>query len=225
MRRWIWAALAAIALALLLGRDWVAAIWQAFSVESMNEVTAYLRGFGVWTPLMSLLLMVFQSVIAPLPGSMVAAANGIVFGIWWGTLLSWVGGMLGAAVSFGLARWLGQDAVARLVGRARLDRANELSKRDGFWIVLAARLMPLVSFDFVSYLAGLSQMRFSQFLLATAVGMLPGTFAWTAIGHDLAQAQTSTWRLSFLALFAVAALLGGRWWLGRNRVRLGLDQE
>src|SRR3712207_6735532 len=88
-------ALAFALLLLLLNPAWVALLWRMFSVESMAEVAAYLRGFGAWTPVISILLMILQAVIAPLPGSLVASANGIVFGIWWGTLLSWAGGILG----------------------------------------------------------------------------------------------------------------------------------
>jgi uncharacterized membrane protein YdjX (TVP38/TMEM64 family) len=77
-------------------------------------------------------------------------------------------------------------------------------------------LAPLVSFDLISYLAGLSALSFQRFLLATAVGMLPGTFAWTALGHDIAEARTTTWRLSLLALLVVVGVLAGRWWKRRT---------
>jgi uncharacterized membrane protein YdjX (TVP38/TMEM64 family) len=221
-RFWPLAALLVAALAVALNPSWAGAARRAFSAESIGEVAAYLRSFGIWTPLLSLVLMVAQAVIAPLPGSLIAAANGVVFGLWWGTLLSWTGGLLGGTASFWLARLLGRDAVNRLAG-ARLERANQLSEQDGFWIVLIARLVPLISFDFVSYLAGLSRLTYRRFLLATAIGMLPGTFAWTALGHDLTLARASTWRLSLIGLFFVVASLMGRWWLRRNRGRIDLE--
>lgn len=210
-------------LLLVLNPAWVEVLWRMFSVESMTEVAAYLRSFGAWTPVISILLMILQAVISPLPGSLVASANGIVFGIWWGTLLSWVGGILGGTASFWLARWLGQGAVARLAGGKRLDQANRLSEAEGFWIILIARLVPLISFDWISYLAGVSRMRYTHFLLATAVGMLPGTFAWTALGHDLVMARDSTWRISLIGIFMVLACLAGRWWMRRQRGRLDLE--
>lgn len=194
---------------------WLMLVWRMVSADSIERVATYLRSFGVWTPLASLGLMVLQSVVAPLPGSLIAAANGVVFGIWWGTLLSWLGGLLGGSLSFAIARCFGRGVVARFVAKGQLERADRLSATDGFWLVLVARLIPLISFDLISYLAGLSRLRYRSFLLATAIGMLPGSFAWTALGHDLAQAQTTTWRLSFLALFAVVATLAARWWMRR----------
>jgi uncharacterized membrane protein YdjX (TVP38/TMEM64 family) len=219
----VMALLALAALGLLIRPDWAAALMWAFNAETIGEVAAYLRGFGAWTPAISLALMVAQSVVAPLPGSLVAAANGVVFGVWWGTLLSWAGGLLGGTASFWLARWLGRDAVARLAGGSRLERADQFGAAQGFWLILVARLIPLISFDFISYLAGLSRMRYADFLLATAIGMLPGTFAWTALGHDLALARGSVWRLSLIGLFLALAGLGGRWWLRRNRARFNLE--
>jgi uncharacterized membrane protein YdjX (TVP38/TMEM64 family) len=217
--QWLWIVIAALLLALvvLLRPAWLVAAWDALDVGSIAAVAAYVRGYGVWAPVLSLLLMVLQTVIAPLPGSAVAAANGVIFGIWWGTLLSWTGGLLGATIAFWLARWLGRDVIARRLGAGRLARLDQAGAAEGFWIVLITRLTPLVSFDLISYLAGLSRIGFGRFMLATAIGMLPGTFAWTALGHDLAQAQTTTWRLSLLALFAVVAALAGRWWRRRQR--------
>jgi uncharacterized membrane protein YdjX (TVP38/TMEM64 family) len=207
--------LLALALAALLGREWLAAAWRALDAGSIAAVAAYVRGFGAWAPILSLLLMLLQTLVAPLPGSAVAAANGVVFGLWWGTLLSWAGGMLGATAAFWLARKLGRGFVERRLGSEHLERLDRAGAAEGFWVILVARLTPLVSFDLISYLAGLSAIGFGRFLLATAVGMLPGTFAWTALGHDLAQAQTTAWRLSLLALLAVVALLAGRWWKRR----------
>jgi uncharacterized membrane protein YdjX (TVP38/TMEM64 family) len=220
---WVLIALGGVALVLLARRDWASWLWRVYTADSLAAVADYLRGFGIWTPLASLLLMTLQSVVAPLPGSLIASANGVVFGIWLGTLLSWLGGLLGASVAFGIARWLGGSVVQRLLGSAQLASFHSLVERDGFWAVLVARLIPLISFDLISYLAGLSTMRYPHFLLATAVGMLPGTFAWTALGHDLGRAETTTWRLALVALIFVGGTLGGRWWLRRMRQRPGDD--
>ncbi|HEU5100315.1 MAG TPA: TVP38/TMEM64 family protein [Roseiflexaceae bacterium] len=208
-------AFALLGLAALLRPDWLRAAWGALNTESIAGVVAHVRGFGLWAPAISLLLMLLQSVVAPLPGSIVAAMNGVVFGIWWGTLLSWTGGLLGATASFWLARLLGQSIVQRWFGSQRLQRVDAIGEGLGFWLILVARLTPLVSFDLISYVSGLSSIGYARFMLATAVGMLPGTFAWTALGHDLAMAQTTTWRLSLLGLFAVVAALAGHWWQRR----------
>ncbi len=208
-------AIVLIALSAWLRPGWWAAAMGALNAGSIAAIAAYVRGFGLWAPAISLLLMLLQSVIAPLPGSLVAATNGVVFGIWWGTLLSWAGGMLGASAAFWLARLFGHALVARAIGQGNIERLDQFGAERGFWVVLIARLTPIVSFDLISYLAGLSSIGFGRFMLATAVGMLPGTFAWTALGHDLLLAETTTWRVSLFALFAVVATLAGLWWRRR----------
>lgn len=214
MRRWVPGLLGAA----VLGAAVLAlpALRAALSADSIAAAAAALRGFGVWAPLASLALMVLQAVVAPVPGSLLVAANGVIFGLGWGALLSWAGGLLGASASFWIARRFGQAAVARLGGAAGAAWLERISRPDSFWFLLAARLIPLLSFDAISYLAGLSGMSYPRFLLATAVGMLPGTLAWTALGHDLALARQATWRLGAAGLLALAGLLAARWWLRRQ---------
>jgi uncharacterized membrane protein YdjX (TVP38/TMEM64 family) len=184
--------------------------WGVLSGNSLAEIAAYVRGFGFWAPLVSLALMVLQTIIVPLPGSFVTAANGAIFGVWWGTLLSWLGGLLGGSVAFWIARTVGGQFVQRWVGSGEQAWASRLSQSNSFWAVLIARLIPGLSFDIISYLAGLSTMSYPRFLLATAIGMLPGTFAFTLFGSDLAYASENAWRLSLLGLFGVVMALVGR---------------
>ena len=217
MNRYAWLLALALLGLLVVGLLGLPALRQALGADTIAAAAASLRSFGVWAPLASLLLMVLQAVIAPLPGSLVVVANAVIFGIAWGALLSWVGGLLGASASFWIARLFGQAAVARLGGAAGAAWMERISRPDAFWFVLVARLIPLISFDAISYLAGLSDMRYSRFLLATAVGMLPGTLTWTILGHDLALAQQATWRLGLAVALMVAGLLAGRWWLRRSR--------
>jgi uncharacterized membrane protein YdjX (TVP38/TMEM64 family) len=68
-------------------------------------------------------------------------------------------------------------------------------------------------------LAGLSRVGFFRFLLATAIGMTPGAFAFTVFGHDLVQARTYSWRLSLIALLGVVANLIDRWWRRHLSIR------
>jgi uncharacterized membrane protein YdjX (TVP38/TMEM64 family) len=114
-RRWrTMAVLLLVALA-LSNPNWITLITYAYSANSVREVASFLRGFGFWTPAISIVLMILQAVLAPLPSTLVAGANGALFGVYWGTLLSWVGGMVGATVSFWLARLLGQDVFSRWI--------------------------------------------------------------------------------------------------------------
>lgn len=206
-----------IVLAIVIGaRD---AVRQVFSATSPDEAAAILRAFGWWTPFVSVLLMVLQSVLAPLPGSLMAAANGAIYGIWKGTLLSWIGGMAGGLATYALGRWLGAAASHRWKVTRLWQRLAEVSSSRGFWIVLIARMTPIISLDFIGYLAGIARMPLISYTLANAIGIIPGMLAYTAIGSELMQGRLLSWYTA-LALLALVTLF----FLGRHAVRRLLER-
>lgn len=113
--------------------------------------------------------------------------------------------MAGAAVCFYIARVLGRDAVVRLTSKGALKSADVFFERYGRNTILICRLLPFVSFDLVSYAAGLTGMGFWAFFLATGAGQLPATVVYSYVGGML----TGGARLfvaGLLILFAVTAL-------------------
>ena len=201
-----------ILLTIVIGQS--GAVQQVFSAASPDEAAAILREFGWWTPLVSVLLMVLQSVLAPLPGSLIAAANGAIYGIWKGTLLSWVGGMAGGLVTYALGRWLDTVIAHRWKATPLRQRLTEVGVSRGFWIVLIARMTPIISLDFIGYLAGIARMPLISYTLANAIGIIPGMLAYTAIGSELMQGRLLSWYTA-LALLALIALF----FIGRHAVR------
>lgn len=205
----------ACAVVLLLSlTGWGASLWEVFS--DRERVQRAIDGAGVWAPLVYLAFLVVQAVIAPLPAPAVAIAGGYTFGVVEGFLLTWAGCLIGGVFSFGISRLFGRDFVAGSARAARLDR---YVTEHGVVLIFVLRLIPLVSFDAISYAAGLSGIRFRSFFAATALGMLPGTFAFVYLGG----AGTGPWTwavLSGLALLAVPAYLYQRRSFGlRRRVR------
>lgn len=161
-------------------------VWHILSSGNLNDLVDWIKGWGILSPIISILLMVFQSLVVPLPSFLIAGANGIVFGIYIGSIISWIGGMVGAIVSFYLSRWFGEKIFLSLKKEQRMYKKIErLSGKHGFFIVLIARLIPIISFDFISYAAGFVRMRLSQFFIATGIGMIPGTVLYSVVGHDI----------------------------------------
>jgi uncharacterized membrane protein YdjX (TVP38/TMEM64 family) len=206
-----------ILLTIVIGQS--GAVQQVFSAASPDEAAAILREFGWWTPLVSVLLMVLQSVLAPLPGSLIAAANGAIYGIWKGTLLSWVGGMAGGLVTYALGRWLDTVIAHRWKATPLRQRLTEVGVSRGFWIVLIARMTPIISLDFIGYLAGIARMPLISYTLANAIGIIPGMLAYTAIGSEMMQGRLLSWYTA-LALIALVALF----FIGRHAVRRLLER-
>lgn len=152
----------------------------------VDQVLAFIQSSGAAAPLVSIFLMILQSVIAPLPAFLITAANGILFGFFWGLVISLVGALGGAIVSFAISRWVYTNfAIKQLTGTKVESYIHKISSKYGFKIILIARLLPIVSFDLISYAAGLSTIKMREFLLATFLGMFPATVVYTAIGSGI----------------------------------------
>jgi uncharacterized membrane protein YdjX (TVP38/TMEM64 family) len=138
----------------------------------------------VWAPVVSVGLMILQAVAAPLPAFLITFANGLAFGAFWGGLLSLFGASVAAVISFYLARAFGRTPVEALVGKTGLESADRWFERWGACAVFVARLVPVVSFDVISFAAGLTRMNFWGFLAATVFGAAPATFVYSFLGEQ-----------------------------------------
>ena len=187
------AALAVFGLAYLFSEEFRREVDLALEILGRGDVAAlrdYILSFGAWAPIVSALLMVLQALVAPLPAFLLAFANGLAFGVFWGGMLSLASASLGAAVSFYIARFLGRGPAEAIVGRTQLGAADRWFARWGAYAVLVARLVPVVSFDVVSYAAGLTCIGFWRFMGATVIGMAPATFVYSFFGERAPQYVT-----------------------------------
>ncbi len=181
---------AAVGAILVLAALWVGGPLQsAFGLFAADpeEVRATLAGLGPLAPLASIGLNVMQGVVAPVPGFIVPFVNGVVFGSFWGAIVTWVGGIAAAGACFMIARTFGRSFAERLCRRSRtLTSANRTIERHGLPGVVIARLVPGMPFDVFSYMGGLTRLRPSTFLLGTAIGSLPHAVAYAMIGAHVA---------------------------------------
>ena len=148
-------------------------------------VRDFIDKYETYAMLVSAGLMVFQSVIAPLPAFLVTFANANLFGWWQGAILSWSSAMAGALICFYISRILGRDVVEKLTSKVGLESVDEFFKKYGRQSILIARLLPFMSFDLVSYAAGLTSMAFIPFFIATGMGQLPATIVYSYVGGML----------------------------------------
>ncbi len=188
------------------GQQW----WELFSDrERLQQVV---REAGPLAPVMYVSLLVIQAVLAPLPAPAVAVVGGYVFGTFWGFVLTWVGALLGGTLCFLLSRIFGRGFVERSTRLRGLDHQVE---EHGAILVFVLRLIPLISFDAISYAAGLTGIGFWRFLLATALGAAPGTFVFVYMG-GAAPGPGLYAALGVLAVLAVVAYVYFRGKLGSH---------
>lgn len=156
---------------------------------------------GFWGPLAIIVLMAAAIVMSPIPSAPIGLAAGAAYGPLWGALYVVIGSTGGAVIAFAIARWFGYGAVRRwLKGRLSFLEGRH-SQTTLMAIVFSSRLVPFISFDAVSYAAGLTPLAFWRFAVATLAGIVPISFAIAYFGESLVSAN-ARWA-------AVAAVLVG----------------
>ena len=198
---------------LLLQRDVAAGV---------TQLREFLLPYGEHAWLVTSLLMVLQSLAAPIPAVPLTLVNALIYGPWLGALISWGSAQLAAALCFALARAFGRPFVERLFPARALARIDGFFARDGLPAVVVLRLIPFISFDVVSYAGGLTTLRVLPFLLATGLGQAPATIVYSLAGAELVRDPGHSLRLAlfFLGGMALLAALFFRW---RRRARGAVD--
>ena len=141
-----------------------------------------------------------------LPATAFTLAGGAIFGTLLGSLLNWLGAMLGALTAYALARQLGSGAVRSLLGR-HAGKLDSLTGRTGFATLLRLRLVPIVPFNALNFAAGLAPVPIRAYALATAIGILPGTVVYTYFADSLVAGVTGARNRALLHVAIAGALL------------------
>ncbi len=190
-----------------------------FGMADLDAIKGYILSYGIWAPIVSFLLMIFQSLIAPLPAFLITFANAALFGWVKGAILSWTSAMVGAMLCFYLARVLGRDFTEKMTSKLALENIDAFFQDYGKHTILIARLLPFVSFDIVSYAAGLTSMGFWTFFWATGLGQLPATIIYSYAGGMLTGgAKKFVVGLLVLFAFSVLAMLLKHVWSKRRNL-------
>lgn len=187
-------------------RELLNQIFRMFASGDFTVVKDFVASYGAYAAVISFLLMILQSIAAPLPAFLITFANANLFGWWQGAILSWSSAMAGAAVCFFIARILGRDVAEKLTSKAGLKQIDTFFEKYGKNTILICRLLPFISFDIVSYAAGLTSMSFGAFFLATGLGQLPATIVYSYVGGMLT-GGAKMFVTGLMLLFALSALI------------------
>ena len=222
LRTGILAALALLGLA-ALGVWWFApAVWTDVQrLLDRETLEALVARAGIWGPLVVVGLMTLAVVASPIPSAPIAMVAGAAYGHFWGTIQVVMGAELGAIIAFFLARALGHDVLRHFFGE-QVDRGLLGSQNALTWTVFASRLMPFVSFDLISYAAGLSCLHAWRFALATLAGIVPASFLLAHLGGEAAKGDmgSATWAVLGIGLVTGLPLL---WMAIRKNAKKGPD--
>lgn len=196
-RRLIIAAAVIAAMAAIYGAlSWSGTMMYLLDGDAMREYVVRLGWFG---PAAVVVLMSIAIVLSPIPSAPIAIASGAAYGHLWGAVYVGTGAGIGAVIAFCIARVLGREAMVRWFGD-RISVGWLGSQNALMAIVFVTRLLPFLSFDLVSYAAGLTPLTFWRFVVATLLGIAPASFLLAHFGHEFASADARRVGVVVLAL-------------------------
>ena len=175
--------------------------------QSLEVLRRYLASWGTFGPVAYLLLVVVEVLVAPLPGTLLYAPGGAIFGGFLGGSLSLAGNVIGAGLACVIARFWGEP-LTRSLDSERLTSIRDALAARGLWLILLLRLNPLTSSDLVSYAAGLVGVPAWKVVVGTLIGMAPLCYAQAYLADRLFRVLPgSLWAVVVLGLAYFAAVV------------------
>jgi uncharacterized membrane protein YdjX (TVP38/TMEM64 family) len=175
---------------------------------------------GALGPIVFIAVMALSVLFAPIPNVPIFIAAGLAWGPWLGTVYSMAGLVLGSTLAFYAARWLGRRHLARLIGANMAGRIDTLVDTMGGRVIFWARIMPAINFDWISIVAGMTSIRFSVFIVYSALGMVIPTGMVVVAGNGLSSNPKVTLLMAAL-WFAGIAATGFYFWRRRRKAMNG----
>ena len=148
-----------------------------------ENVTNYLDGFGIVAPLIFILIYMIATILF-LPGLILTMLAGVLFGPIFGTIYSIIGATIGATLAFLIARYLAIEKIEKMIEGKKLDYIKRSVEDEGWRFVAYTRLVPLFPFNLLNYSYGITNIRLKDYIWASFIFMLPGTFAYVLIGYS-----------------------------------------
>ena len=177
-------------------------------LENVPKIKTWVAGFGKIAPLVYIGLYLVSTVFF-LPGSPVTVLAGFVFGPLWGIFYASVASIISISIAFLIARYVARDLVEGWVkNNAQFRKIDEQVEEQGWRILMFTRLVPIFPFNLQNYAYGLTSIRFSTYVLVSAIFMLPGTAAFVQLGGAFVSGEGNIWKtLLYLGIAGVLMLL------------------
>lgn len=180
---WKWLLYPAIAIFLFVAA-------KEFHVQDrLKQALDWVGQLGPWGAIIFIAIYVVATVLF-IPGSVLTLGAGAVFGVMWGSVYVSIGSTLGATAAFLVGRYLARDTIARRIeGNERFAAIDKAVASEGWKIVGLTRLSPVFPFTLLNYAFGLTRVKLGHYVLASWIGMMPGTVMYVYLG-SLAKAAT-----------------------------------
>ncbi|MDO8740500.1 MAG: TVP38/TMEM64 family protein [Candidatus Woesearchaeota archaeon] len=172
-----------------------------------DQVRNFVTGFGVWGPIILILIQILQVLIAPIPGQIAGFVSGYIYGVFWGTTYTMMGTIIGSFIAFVLVRKFGRPFVEKVVEKQTLKKFDNICKDKGAFALFLIWLLPALPDDIVCFIAGLTNIRIRTLVILVFLGRLPGFIVLNMAGNGIAVANTAASVIIFGSLMIVSFII------------------
>lgn len=199
-KKWLFIMLSAAILVLLV--LWLQKNYKGFSPEEFRN---WIMQWGLLAPFLFILLYTVRPFVL-FPSSIFAITSGLSFGFYWGCLYTYLGSLGGGLVTYYAVNRLGRFKKSKQWKNERYNKIRSNIEREGFRYVLLLRLLPVLNYDLVSYLTSITKVKFKDYAIATAIGIIPGTIAYTYLGTSMTSQSKEVIWIGTTLLFVIVGL-------------------
>lgn len=198
-------------------------IWGLLARGDIEETASFIASFGSWAILFSFLLTLFVNALGFPPAIIFSTANTLIFGIFWGIVLSVAAETVGVTFSFILLRFFFRETAQKIINKNKtLANIDKYSGKLGFAVMLIARMVPYFPSIMLNAIGALSAMRLSDYIIASLIGKFPSTGIEAIIGHDTITKQEDPTRLIVVVVLAIL-LIAGAWYYEKQAAKKHVD--
>lgn len=181
-----------------------------------EQLQRWLKQAGIWAPITYIVLYTVGTILI-LPSTPLNLSGGAIFGPWLGTLWTSIAAVIAAIVAFAFTRTVGRDVVAKKFA-GRWEAMDAEIRQGGLFYMFAVRLLPIIPYGLVNFAAGLTSIRFRDYLVGTLLGTIPGVLPFVLMGSSGLKALKTGDVMPLMGALALTGLLvGGATWYRRRR--------
>ncbi len=200
----------------LANPNFFSTFWHLTTSGNIQNIVDYIGSFGMWAMVFSFLLVVLINILGFLPTIFVSTANGLIFGLVPGIILSWIAETIGVVICFLLMRTILRSSAEKLIAKSKyLKKADDFSGKNGFKVMLLLRTMPYFPSGVLNALGAISKISLFDYAFSSLIGKLPATAIEVVIGHDVVNYHNNLHRLTIVILL-VCAIYGVIWYCQRK---------
>lgn len=194
--------------------DFYYTVWNLSVSGNLEGTIVYLRSFGIWAVVVSMVIDIVINIVGFLPSIFISAANGVLFGIAGGTLISWIAETIGVVISFFFMRTLFRSKAKALIEKSRM--LSKLDEYSTLKSMAVARALPYSPNGVITALGALSRISYRDYILGTLIGKLPSVAIEVVVGHDVIMMEDNAGRLTVLVVLIII-VYGGLWYWNRRK--------